>query len=524
MLLISPLLAAGGAPATQPAGVTVAAVFGDNMVLQRDMKCPVWGEAAPGEKVKVSIVGQNVSSIADANGKWNVVLDPMKAGGPFELTIAGSRKLAYKNVMIGEVWVCAGQSNMDHSLAQLAGWAKGRNEPYDIEADVKNAALPQLRLFTARTAWRAFLPEEKWVECTQGTAKNFSGTGFHFASALQRHLKVPVGVIDISWGGSQIAQWIAPEGWEDSKLLGASAAKQLEEARNEARDYDARLAAWRLEVIAVEKAVKAPPPQPWMKNVLGAINHEMVRPLIPMAIRGVVWYQGESDVRGDYAECMRLLIRDWRRQWGQGEFPFLYVQLANIGEVQTKVLDGRLHGRWCMRELQRKAWTEPASAMVVTVDTAVAGPSGKVDEHPWNKRPIGERLALAARAIAYGEKIVYSGPLYDSMKVEGGKIRLSFKHVGAGLVAKGDGVPGSKGDGDGKLKGFAVAGVDKTFYWAQTRIEGENVLVWSDKAPSPVAVRYAIAENPVANLHNKEGLPAVPFCTDDWSSQGKPGE
>jgi sialate O-acetylesterase len=449
------------APSAQSA-VKPHALFSDATVLQADTKIPVWGTATSGEKVTVKFQGQEVSTLA-ADGKWSVDLEPMKANkAPTDMSIEGSNTITVKNVLIGEVWICSGQSNMQ--------WAIKQSEtPTEILAAAAN---PQIRLFTVerrgtadpqselrRTATAGF-----WSECGPQTLGEFSAVAYHFGRELQKQLDVPVGLISSNVGGTPAEAWTSRE-----TLLAAPETAGL-----------------------IDKDPSRPPKS-------SALFNAMIKPLAPYAIRGAIWYQGESNAGRayQYRTLFPAMINDWRSIWGQGEFPFLYVQLAPF---KAKSADP-IESDWAeLREAQMLTLKEPNTAMIVITDVG-----DEADIHPKPKAPVGQRLALAARGVAYGEKIEYSGPLYTSMNVTGGKITVNFAHVGNGLDAKG-----------GPLTGFSVAGNDRKFKNAYAEINGETVVVHSPEVAQPVAVRYGWANYPVVNLWNKDGLPASPFRTDDF--------
>ncbi|MCS6859975.1 MAG: sialate O-acetylesterase [Abditibacteriales bacterium] len=468
------------------------ALFSDNAVLQRGVSVPVWGTAKDGEKVTVKFNGQEVSTTAK-DGKWMVRLRPLKAGGPFTLTIQGENTIELKNVLVGEVWVCSGQSNMQWPVSASA----------NPQETIANSPDAMLRLFTVpRRA--ADAPESdvqgNWVVCGPETVPNFSAVAYFFGRDLRKALNVPVGLISTNVGGTPAEAWTSRRVLESDPMLRG----YLERHELAVKNYPQALERFK----AAEEKAKAegtPPPRPpanpaqSLQRPCGLYN-AMIAPLIPYAIKGVIWYQGESNVGRayEYRTLFPAMIRNWREDWGLGDFPFLFVQLAPFMQIVNEPQEGA----WAeLREAQLLTFLKtPKTGMAVITD---AGDPN--DIHPKQKEPVGARLALAARAIAYGERIVYSGPIYKSMKVEGNKVVLSFDHVGGGLVAK-----------DGDLKGFTIAGEDRKFYNAHAAIKGNTVVVWSPQVERPVAVRYGWANCPVVNLYNKEGLPASPFRTDDF--------
>jgi len=638
-------------------GLRLPSIIGDNMVLQQGMRAPVWGWDAPGQRVAVTIAGQKATAKAGADGRWKVRLRPMKAGGPHEMTVAGSSTRTLRNILVGEVWVCSGQSNMQVSVRDMA------NGPAEIQA----ASFPNIRLFTvacmtAPTRQDDLVTPATWQECSPQSVEAFSAVAYFFGRDLRKAIKVPVGLINTSWGGTVCETWMSREaieadaefrhlldpvlppeefakakpafdealrkweaiayfkdpgnkgfgmGWaasdcpmshwtdigapglwrsmSDEKCEGAVwyrrdievpkawEGKDLLLALGAIDDFDTtyfngvqvgaigmetpnwwmtlrrytvpgalvkagratiavrvfdrfmggglmgpaaemRVAPvgrpesgairlngqWKFKVeYPIDPAMRPPRPVeplgPDNANCPGALYNSMIHPLIPFGIRGALWYQGESNAARayQYRRLFPAMIRDWRRRWRQGPLSFLFVQLANWQPRKDKPAESE----WAeLREAQTMALRLPNTGIALAIDI------GDVEDiHPKNKQDVGRRLALAAQALVYRRKLVYSGPMYAGMTVKGSQVRLRFKHVGGGLAARG-----------GKLRGFAIAGKDRRFVWAETRIEKGAVVVWSDEVPKPVAVRYAWADNPDANLYNKEGLPASPFRTDKW--------
>jgi sialate O-acetylesterase len=495
-------------------------LFSDGMVLQQGMKVPVWGTADDNERVTVQFQSQEVATTAK-DGKWMVRLEDLKAGGPFEMTIRAGNTIRIKNVLVGEVWICSGQSNMEFPVSACAN---GK----EVVADSKNA---MIRLFTVphRTG---FVPRRSlqgaWKECGPDTVRNFTAVGYFFGRDVQKALGVPVGLIETSWGGTLCEAWTSRRALEqhpDFKHLPAidtqaweryaQSLRKYEQERQRSEDAIAETEGGKSpgnarRKSASDRATKSakqasrpaqPPVNPaYDPNVASSLYNGMLAPLIPYGIRGAIWYQGESNAgrAHQYRTLFPNMIRNWREDWGQGDFPFLFVQLAPWMEI--------------VKEPQESAWAELREAQLLTSlhvpHTGIATITDVGDEkdiHPRQKEPVGARLALAALAIAYGRPVVYSGPVYEAMKVDGGKAILTFKHVGGGLVAK-----------DGPLTGFAIAGDDRKFTNARAEIRGSEVIAWSPKVSQPVAVRYGWANYPLGNLWNKDGLPASPFRTDDF--------
>ena len=636
------------------AEVRLPALIGDNMVLQRGLKVRIWGNADPREKITVIFEKTSLHTVADTRGGWEVWLPPLKAGGPFDLTIKGANVLTVKNILVGEVWLCSGQSNMEWPLVNTLDSAEA----------VKNANYPQIRLFTvAKQTSASPLTdlEGRWVVTTPDEAAHFSAVGYFFGRELHQQLKVPVGLIDSSWGGTPAEAWTSHEALVSVPLLRpildryrsslnplpitketyVRALAQWEEKnlhvdpgnKGEASGYadpatstadwnkidlpkqieTAGLlvdgAIWFRRVVEVPESwsgkdlvLNLPPiddhdityfngtkigsigretPNSYMvarkyvvpgslvhsgPNVIairvfdsageggfspgGAMSIEaagsavsdvislrgtwdykvelalepkrpdwstrpeaagvsnqnnpsflynaMIAPLVPFAIRGVIWYQGESNAGRafQYRTLFPALIRDWRKAWGR-DFPFYFVQLANWRARKAEPSESD----WAeLREAQLMTLGAPQTGMAVTIDIG-----DENDLHPRNKLDVARRLAAWALAKTYGRSVIVSGPLFDRFSIEGNKVLIRFKHA-AGLKTI---------DG-GPVKGFAIAGADRRFVWAEARIEGRTVIVSSPSVPRPVAVRYGWADSPIVNLSNKAGLPASPFRTDDW--------
>jgi sialate O-acetylesterase len=475
------------------------------MVLQRDMQIPIWGTAGVGETVTVAFHAQKKTVVADRDGKWTVRLDAVEAGGPFEMTIAGKNTITFKDVYVGEVWLCSGQSNMDMTVAKEDRYWCGVNNEAE---EVAEANYPLIRVFDVE-----FTPKDEpqndakgaWEICSPKTVGHFSAAAYFFARQLHKKLNVPIGLVTTAYGASTAEAWTSRSALAANPTTGFL----LEEYKKRSEEYDSGraqkkyeqdLADWQKASEQAKADNKRAPKKPGVPKNPHQDQHSpcvlyngMVAPLIPYAIRGAIWYQGESNgpTAKIYDKIMETLIQDWRRAWGQGSFPFLYVQLANYNKGGQTLL---------VREGQLKNLSIPNTAMAVTIDI------GDADNiHPKNKQDVGLRLSLAARALAYGESIPYMGPIYDSMSVEGNSIRLRFKHIDGGLVAKG-----------GELKGFAIAGENKNFVPADAKINGETIVVSSSEMAKPIAVRYGFDNNPQVSLYNKADLPASPFRTDNF--------
>ena len=623
------------------AQVNVPTYFSNNMVLQKGMAIPVWGWATPGEKVTVTIDQSSMSATADKEGKWNVKLPAMNYGGPYQLTIQGKTNLSFENVMIGEVWVCSGQSNMEFQLITSKNG----------EAEVAASNYPNIRLFTVKKTishqQQEKLQDGEWSQCSPATSSNFSAVGYFFGRELHQKLNVAIGLINSSWGGTiaetwtseqtigqnpdftnQLAQlkkvnlddyaksvenevkqrvgetstidkgmkngqalWAAPAyndaAWKTMELpgyiesnglqgvdgivwfrkeitLSADEAKQkstlylakindsdstyingvligstklqaeksrvypinagvLKTGKNiitvriediggmggvygnpatlylQSGDHNISLVgSWKYKVGIVKfNAVLSPNSYPTL------LYNALIHPLVPFAIKGAIWYQGESNAERakQYRRVFPDLIKDWRAHWNQGDFPFLFVQLANFKKQDSIPVESD----WAeLREAQTMTLALPNTGMAVTTDVGEA-----LDIHPKNKQTVGLRLALAGLKVAYQKDIVYTGPVYQSMNVEGNKVTLTFDQIGSGIKIK---------DKYGYLKGFAIAGEDHQFHWATGKITGVNTLqISSSEVQHPVAVRYAWSNNPEdANLYNSADLPASSFRTDSW--------
>jgi sialate O-acetylesterase len=644
---------------TASADVRLPALFGDHMVVQQAAPVRVWGWADAGEGVTVRLAGQEAKATADERGQWSVQLPPLAAGGPHTLDVVGKNTLRVTDVLVGEVWIASGQSNMEFSLAQAAN---AKNE-------IAAASYPRLRHFTVAKAMDVRPRSDvtgSWQVCSPETAGGFSAVGYFFARDLIKALDVPVGIIHTSWGGTPAEAWTSREALAASPEL-RKMVEDFDRRRSDpaARaEYERALAAWEAQNVASDtgnegqaagfarpdldatqwQAVEMPqrieqagfaidgaiwfrrdveipaawagkdltlalgpiddfdttyfagvevghigketpgyytyprrctvpaalvkagrttiavrvfdrageggfgggakdltlgpaaggeaplglagtwlakveravgplspnwgtqPTSPEDQNAPTTLYNAMLAPLTPFAIKGAIWYQGESNAARayQYRTLFPSMIRDWRRAFGQGDFPFHFVQLANFMARDAEPAESE----WAeLREAQALTLAEPATGMAVIIDI------GEGDNiHPRNKQDVGRRLALNALARTYGRALEYSGPTYRSMGIEGSAARLTLDHA-QGLVAKGEG---------GVVKGFAIAGADRKFVWAEARIEGQQVVVSSPKVQAPVAVRYGWGNNPEVNLYNAADLPAAPFRTDDWPGLTSP--
>lgn len=638
------------------AEIHVPSIIGDNMVLQQGPNTRIWGTAQPAERVSAKFAGQTVTAVADSQGRWQILLGPIKAGGPYVLTITGSNTLTFNNVLVGDVWICSGQSNMEWPLV---------NSTNATEA-IAQANYPEIRLFTVQKNTATSPLEDvkgRWVVTTPDQVGQFSAVGYFFGRELYQHLKKPIGLIHTSWGGTPAEAWTSraalasapelkpildryekslqtlpqrledyqrvlaeweqknlhqdpgnkgealgyadpalttadwnqmklpqffetaglaidgaiwfrkeidlPESWAGKDLtlnltaiddfdityfnntrVGATGSETpnsylvprrysipgslVHAGRNliAVRVFDrageggfGRTDLMSLAPVDAKETESIPLAGPWSykveleleakkpdwgsrpeetgptnQNSPSVLYNAMIAPLTRYAIRGAIWYQGESNAgrAHQYRTLFPAMIQDWRTSWGQRSFPFYFVQLPNWRPALPEPGDSD----WAeLREAQLMTLRNPETGMAVAIDLGDAN-----ELHPRNKIDVAKRLAAWALAETYHQKVEGAGPLYDSFLIKGDKIQVKFKHVGGGLKTP---------DG-GPLRGFAIAGADHKFVWAEARIQGDSVVVWSKEVAHPVAVRYAWANNPVCNLHNKAGLPASPFRTDDW--------
>lgn len=488
------------------AAITLPSLFADHMVLQRNKLIPVWGWAEPGEQVVVKMEGQEGIATADADGRWKVCIGPMVAGGPYTMTLtAKSGTVTIADVAVGEVWICSGQSNMQ--------WDVQNSMDFDKEKHV--ASYPNLRMFTVERVSME-TPQTKcngaWAVCSTETVGAFSAVGYFFARKLHQDLGVPVGMINTSWGGTPAESWTTMESLKANPLYADLLQRWDEKMANyptAKAQYDQDLAAWEAEKKVAEDqkteftkprpGAPMDPAHPW--RPAGLFNG-MIAPLAPYAIQGAIWYQGESnaDRAYQYRELFPRMIQDWRAAWGQGDFSFYFVQLANFMERKPEPGDSG----WAeLREAQTRTLSLPNTGMAVTIDIGDAK-----DIHPRNKQEVGKRLALIALNRDYGKDVNRSGPIYATMARTslGKKVILRFTENTLGMATRGKNKP----------TGFSIAGADRKFVWARVKVRRHKVTVWHPDIKDPVAVRYAWADNPDCNLIDRAGLPASPFRTDDW--------
>ena len=497
---------------TATADVRLPAMVGDNMMLQQQTGAPIWGWATPGETVTVAgSWGKEASATAGANGKWKVCLPTPSHGGPYTLTIKGNNTITVRNVMTGEVWLCAGQSNMGWRLLFTS---EGRE-------DTASAAYPNLRIFRSERC-HSHEPKEdcvaQWTPCTPETAATCSAVSFYFARKLHQELGIPIGIVLQPYAGTPIEGWmpkaiqmddprtrriVEQMDAESAAYDPVTATKQLERA----------LARWKQGTRQTKPVLRTPSNRG--HQYPGNIFNGMIHPVRPYGIRGAIWYQGERNAK-DVAQAantvtqLPLLIGYYRSSWHEmsegnvaGDFPFYFVQLPSWLSAQTAPVEP--DAAWAVsRDMMRRvARSVPNTGVAVAIDTG-----DDVLLHPKDKKPIGLRLAYLALKRTYGKDFVDYGPFYASHRVEGDRIVLTFDSVGSGLMT----------GKDGPLDTFAIAGKDRTFVWADAAIKGNSVVVSARAVPAPVAVRYAWAMNPSHRnlLYNKEGIPASPFRTDDW--------
>jgi sialate O-acetylesterase len=440
--------------------IKLPSVIGDNMVLQQNSEVSVWGWGDPGSEIKVSGSWDNdtVKAIISNQAEWKVKLTTPAAGGPFTVSIKGNDEVVLKNVMIGEVWICSGQSNME--------WSPDHNL-LNAKEEIKNANYPDIRFFHVKKMGSS-TPQNncfgKWEECTPATMHSFSSVGYFFARGLLQNLNVPIGIIEVAWGGTAAEVWVKADLVDSDPLMKACATKII--------SYD------------------------WWPSEPGVVYNAMIAPIVPLRIAGAIWYQGESNASNpeSYRKLFGTLIENWRHDFNN-EFPFYYVQIAPFA-YENKIRSALI------REAQTRSMDIPKTGMVVVSDLV----DNVKDIHPRNKQDVAKRLANWAMAETYNVKgLVYKHPLYQSMTLEKSKVRITFENVSNGLKATG-----------GEITCFEIAGADQVFRPAKVKIDGNTVLVSSMEIKAPVAVRFSWSNDAIGNLFSKEGLPVAPFRTDDW--------
>jgi sialate O-acetylesterase len=480
------------------AEVKLPALLAEHMVVQRDLPVHVWGTAAPGEAVSVTFRGETRSASPDTFGRWSLYLSAGAAGGPFELSVKASNTITLTDVLVGDVWVASGQSNMEMAV----------NGVKNAKAEIAAANYPQIRLFRAlnRVADHPLedIAAHTWVATTPETIGEFSAAAYFFGRQLHQKYGVPVGLIESNWGGTPA------EAWTSMTSLGADASlmpvfaewgKMMQDQATTLLEHQKLLKEWEQAVAKAKQEGKPAPGYPWYRNQdncwqpAGLFN-AMIAPLTRFPIRGAIWYQGESNAGPEraplYAHLFQTMIQDWRRAWGQGDFPFFFVQIADFKTGPDAMWPE-------VRDAQRRTLSLANTGMAVTIDIGEA-----TNIHPLNKQDVGLRLALAAEAISYGEKIEYSGPLFRQATAEGNAMRVWFDHTTGGLKTQGE-----------VVLGFEVAGADGKFVEAQARIEGATVVASAPSVTEPRRVRYAWKDVPDCNLFNGENLPASPFRSEE---------
>jgi sialate O-acetylesterase len=484
------------------AAVVPAPLFTHNAVLQRGKPVPVWGTADAGEKVSVTFAGQSLATTADAAGRWRVDLAPLPASdNPAELVIKGTNTITLKNILVGEVWLASGQSNME--------WAV--KNTYDAALDVPaSARFPLIRhIQIAKKVSDSPLAKASgtWNIASPATTGDFSAVAYYFAVDIHQFLNVPIGIIHSSWGGTRIESWLTPDALRSDPAFASVAegwTKALASYPETKIKHEAAMAAWKADQAAAKAAGQAftkrapyPPWGPGHHATPGGLNNGMIAPLAPYALRGALWYQGEANAEkaSEYHALFSALITGWRAQFAQGDFPFYWVQLANYKANNADAT------QWAsLREAQNRTLALPATGQAVITDIGDYN-----DIHPRNKKDVGRRLARIALARTYDKNLAASGPVFAGAEQVGPSFRVRFTEVWGGLRAPLN-----------TLSGFELAGEDKVFKPADAKIERDTVLVTSAEVPAPVAVRYAWRNAPVAGLFNNEGLPALPFRSDTW--------
>lgn len=489
------------------ADVKTPAIFGSHMVLQQGQKNRVWGWAGEAEEITVTIADQTHSTKAGEQGYWQVELNPLSVGEALTLTIKGKNTLTYEDVLVGEVWICSGQSNMAWNV----------NQANDADLEKQTANYPKIRLISVPQVGTQEPQSDfkgQWSVCSPETVGDFSAVGYFYGRQLHQTLNVPIGLIDNAWGGSACEAWIRKDilaADAKYKPLLESWDQRAADMPNALEKYKEVLAKWKEDVEKAKAAGKEPPRRPASPDAVLSGNHRpaniyngVLKPTIGYGIRGAIWYQGESNASRayQYRDLFPLMIQSWREEWKQGDFPFYWVQLADFKDEKAEP------GESDWAEL-REAQTWTMSKLKNTGEAVIIDLGEGKDIHPRNKQDVAKRLVRWALADVYGQsKLAHQSPLYKSIEVKENKILVTFDHAGGGLQPFDTREP----------VGFAIAGEDKKFVWAKARVVGANQIeVWSDSVMAPVAVRYGWADNPVCNVYSKEGLPLTPFRSDDWA-------
>ncbi|MCR9200135.1 MAG: sialate O-acetylesterase [Planctomycetaceae bacterium] len=495
---LSLLLVGAAVTITQPAAaeLKMSAVFGDHMVLQQKQPIRIWGWTKPGQAVTVSFADQKKATTAGDDGRFDLKLDAVPAGGPYTMTVAADTSKTFNDVLVGEVWLCSGQSNMQ--------WAVNSANDPDLES--LTAKYPNLRLITVPqtgTQETQTTFNGQWQACTPETVRDFSAVGYFFGRQLHQTLDVPVGLIDNAWGGSACEAWVKRDLLSDEGLYGPLL-KRWEDIES-SYDHEAAMAQYKQRLAKWNETKKGNRPRPPRNQLAGQhrpanLYHGVLKPVLGYTIKGTIWYQGESNASRafQYRDLFPLMISSWREEWGQGDFSFYWVQLADFRAEKGEPADSD----WAeLREAQTMALSLPNTGEAVITDLGEAE-----DIHPKNKQDVAKRLARWALAQDYGIDIVYRSPIYKSMEVKGDKVHVTFDHVGGGMDTFDVRRP----------VGFTVATADGPFVAANARIVGKDTIeVWADGVESPAHVRYAWADNPICNVQNKQGLPLTPFRTDE---------
>ncbi|MBK1879815.1 sialate O-acetylesterase [Pelagicoccus mobilis] len=505
------------------AEVKLNSIFMDHMVLQRSTPVKIYGTASPGEIVKAEFGEQSHNTTANASGEWILSLDPMKANATSqELTVSGeANQVAIQDVLVGDVWLCTGQSNMQGTLGNYVNFKNGMFEEFkDIPGNYQNE---NIRFFTVKseasdTPQRNTPVEQAWTTCTPESSLAFSCTGFFFGKFLQPEIGVPLGLIKSAYGGTAVSSWLPRETMEQNPVASraylASFEKAVERYPAAKAKYELALKEWN--VSREGKRPQEPMGPHHIKRPAGFYN-AMLYPLHNFTIKGAIWYQGENEgnnnLSKEYQTTFKLMIDTWRERWDQGNFPFVFVQLAGHKKVSPEPSDPS----WAyLRESQLlTSQNVPNTAMAVAIDGGLTN-----NIHPPYKALVGKRLAKQALSLAYKKKGLSQGPTYKSHKIKKGNVIVDFKNIGSGLQAKEITLdpygPNPYPLSSDKLEGFTIAGEDQVFHWAEAKIKGSFVIVSAEAVPNPVAVRYAWANFPLCNLYNEEDFPASPFRTDDW--------
>jgi Predicted peptidase len=483
------------------ANVFLPQIFGNNMVLQQGSSA-IWGKADPNEKIKITITGEkNVSTVAGPDGKWRITLPSLEAGKNVEIEIEGNNKIILKNVLIGDVWLGGGQSNMVWPLKNME----------NAQNEIANANYPTIRIFSVKNIGSAYTPQEdlkgQWEECNPKNIGEFSATLYFFGSYLQKELKYPLGLIMDAWSGSKIQSWLPLDAMRTDPQTQKEVDEKIDLLDNSEKlnKYnDNELSKWeKASSEATQKGVQAPakpfPATPLYRDRPAGLYNSMIAPLSGMSLKGIIWYQGEFNANDadQYSRLLPMLINTWRNDWKNSDLPFIVVQLPNVNQPQA----GPSESPWArLREAQMATLKLKNTAVAITIDT------GDGELHPKTKRKLGERVAASALKLAYNKDIPADAPIYSGYKIEDNRIRIYFKNAPEGLVSK-DGEP---------IKGFTIAGANHRFVNAQAKIDSNSVVVWNNQISIPVAVRHAWAQYPIVNLYNKAELPASSFRTDKW--------